>query len=94
MGRKTGKFRFTLLFINPEDVKGGLGTSHAHWFLFKRKKFHRRGNLYLTTHLYIPDTEKRKQVTKAGFARFASTASTPPPASRGGPRKGTSNCRT
>lgn len=62
MGRETGKYRFTLLFMNPVDVRKRTGTRKGHWFLFKRRRFHRKGDLYLTTHLYNADSKRVKEV--------------------------------
>ena len=65
-----GKYRYTLLFMNPRMVSGNKETSHAHWFLFKRRRFHRKGNLYLTTHLYSPDSRKITQVKNGSLRKM------------------------
>ncbi len=64
MKRRMTRYRYTLFFMNPSNVDKESGTGHAHWFLFKRKRFRRRGNLYPTTHLYVADTRKKAEVRK------------------------------
>ena len=63
------KYRYTLFFMNPLKVKAGSTTQNAHWFLFKRKKFHRTGDVYLTTHIYSLENKKKKEHRKWNIAK-------------------------